>query len=245
MAARSRCRRRCPATWPSSALPISSTLNPDKRYRLIVFDWDGTLMDSTAGITVCIQEAARDMGLPVPPREAASHVIGLGLHDSLRSAVPSLPAEKYAAFVELYRKHFHARQEAMVLFPGVPEMLAELRNAGHLLAVATGKSRRGLDHALQVTGLAGCFEASRCADETESKPHPAMLLELMRELRLEAKDLLMIGDTSHDLGMAKSAGVDAVAVTYGAHEPASLLAFEPRACVANVVELRQWLTTNA
>lgn len=211
---------------------------------MIVFDWDGTLMDSTAGITLSIQEAARDMGLPVPGREAASHVIGLGLQDSLRAAVPSLPVEKYMDFVELYRKHFQAQQETMALFPGVADLLDQLRTDGHRLAVATGKSRRGLDHALQVTGLAGRFASSRCADETNPKPHPAMLLELMRELRLEAAELLMIGDTSHDLGMAKSAGVDAVAVAYGAHPEESLLALAPRACVSSVGELRQWLAAN-
>jgi len=215
------------------------------RYPLIVFDWDGTLMDSTAGITVAIQEAARDMGLPVPSREQASHVIGLGLHDSLRRAVPGLPGEKYAQFVDHYRKHFHAQQENMELFPGVRELLALLRGKGHRLAVATGKSRRGLDHALQATGLALAFTATRCADETNPKPHPAMLLELMSELALENRDLLMVGDTSHDLGMAQSAGVDAIAVGYGAHPIASLSALGPRACVASVAELRQWLTANA
>jgi phosphoglycolate phosphatase len=217
---------------------------PDRKYPLIVFDWDGTLMDSTAGITVSIQEAAREMGLPVPAREAASHVIGLGLQDSLRSAVPSLPPEKYMDFVALYRKHFNAQQEAMDLFPGVREMLEELCSREFKLAVATGKSRRGLDLALQATGIGAYFSATRCADETTPKPHPAMLLELMRELRFEAAELLMIGDTSHDLGMANSAGVDAVAVTYGAHPGAALRALAPRACVSSVVELRQWLAAN-
>jgi phosphoglycolate phosphatase len=217
----------------------------NRRYPLIVFDWDGTLMDSTAGITLAIQEAARDMGLPVPTREAASHVIGLGLHDSLRGAVPSLPFERYKDFVELYRKHFHAQQETMVLFEGVLEMLEELRSREHRLAVATGKSRRGLDHALQVTGLGAYFATTRCADETSPKPHPAMLLELMQECGFQARDLLMIGDTSHDLGMARSAGVDAVAVGYGAHPLASLSSWKPRASVDSVAELRQWLTKHA
>ena len=215
------------------------------RYRLIVFDWDGTLMDSTAGIALSIQEAAREMGLPVPDHGAASHVIGLGLHDSLRAAVPSLPMERYGDFVELYRKHFLAQQETMVLFPGVTEMLGELRERKHLLSVATGKSRRGLDHALQVTGLGTFFKTSRCADETKPKPDPAMLLELMGEHGLAAGDLLMIGDTSHDLGMAKSAGVDAVAVGYGAHSHESLTTWKPRGCVNSVAELRQWLMKNA
>jgi phosphoglycolate phosphatase len=215
------------------------------KYPLIVFDWDGTLMDSTAVITRAIQDSARDMGLPVPEREAASHVIGLGLHDALRTAVPSLAAEQYAAFVEHYRRHFLAQEEVMVLFDGVRELLAELRGKGHRLAVATGKSRRGLDRALQATGLLPLFDTSRCADETQPKPHPAMLLELMDEQKLHPEGLLMIGDTSHDLGMAKSAGVDAVAVCYGAHAGDSLRAWQPRGCVDSVGELRQWLTTHA
>ncbi len=215
------------------------------RYRLIVFDWDGTLMDSTAGIALSIQEAARGMGLPVPAREAASHVIGLGLQDSLRSAVPTLPADRYPDFVELYRKHFHAQQETMALFPGAMEMLEHLRSRGHQLAVATGKSRRGLDHSLQVTGLGEHFVASRCADETHPKPHPAMLLELMRHGGFAAQESLMIGDTSHDLGMAQNAGVDAVAVGYGAHSREALSALRPLACVNSIGELRQWLATNA
>jgi phosphoglycolate phosphatase len=214
------------------------------RYRLIVFDWDGTLMDSTAGIALSIQEAARDMGLPVPAYEAASHVIGLGLQDALRTAVPSLPDVRYPDFVDLYRKHFLAQQETMVLFPGVLELLDELRGRAHQLAVATGKSRRGLDHALQVTGLGSYFRTSRCADETRPKPHPAMLLELMRAHAVDPGEVLMIGDTSHDLGMAKSAGVDAVAVCYGAHPQESLLAWRPRGCVGSVGELRQWLAKN-
>jgi len=202
-------------------------------------------MDSTVGIALSIQEAARDMGLPVPARATASHVIGLGLHDSLRSAVPTLPAERYQDFVELYRKHFRAQQDSMALFPGVTELLEQLRARGHQLAVATGKSRRGLDHQLQLTGLVEHFVASRCADETNPKPHPAMLLELMIECGFEARDLLMIGDTSHDLGMAGSAGVDAVAVCYGAHSAESLLALAPRACLGSVRELQEWLTKNA
>jgi len=214
------------------------------RYPLIVFDWDGTLMDSTVGIALSIQEAAREMGLPVPEHAAASHVIGLGLHDSLRTAVPSLPPERYMDFVELYRKHFRAQQETMTLFPGVTGLLAGLRERGHLLAVATGKSRRGLDHALQMTGIGGHFVASRCADETHPKPHPAMLLELMTECGFDARELLMIGDTSHDLGMAGSAGVDAVAVCYGAHPAAALSALAPRACLGSVRELQEWLTKN-
>ena len=216
-----------------------------RRYPLIVFDWDGTLFDSAAVIAEGIQHAARDMGLPVPDREIASHVIGLGLGDSLRHAMPTLPAERYQEFLALYRGYFIEREDSLTLFAGVPELLSELKERGHRLAVATGKPRRGLDRALQSSGLGALFAATRCGDETQPKPHPAMLLELMDQLQLRASDLLMIGDTSHDLGMAKGAGVDAVAVSYGAHPHESLRAWQPRACVSSVVELRQWLTANA
>jgi phosphoglycolate phosphatase len=215
------------------------------RYRLIVFDWDGTLLDSAGGIAECIQEAARDLQLPVPARETASHVIGLGLQASLRTVVPSLPEDRYREFAEAYRRHFLARQGSMKLFPGIRDMLQELHAAGHRLAVATGKSRRGLDHALESTALRKVFAATRCADETDPKPHPAMLLELMQQLAAAPAQALMIGDTSHDLEMARSAGVDAVAVAYGAHPGAALRALAPRACVEDVAELRSWLTANA
>lgn len=213
------------------------------RYRLIVFDWDGTLLDSASGITESIQLAAADMSLPVPDRETASHVIGLGLHDSLRHAVPTLPESGYGEFIEHYRRHFLAREEAMTLFPGVPDLLRDLQSRGHRLAVATGKSRKGLDRALASTGLGPLFAATRCGDETRPKPDPAMLLELLRELESDAGSALMIGDTSHDLLMATNAGVDAVAVASGAHSAESLRALSPRACLPNVAELPAWLKT--
>jgi phosphoglycolate phosphatase len=216
-----------------------------RNYPLIVFDWDGTLFDSAAVITEGIRQAARDMALPVPDRETASHVIGLGLSDSLRHAMPTLQPERYQEFLALYRRYFLEREDSLTLFPGIPDLLLELKERGHRLAVATGKPRRGLDRALQSSKLGTLFDATRCGDETRPKPHPAMLLELMTELELERTELLMIGDTSHDLGMAQNAGVDAVAVSYGAHPEESLQALAPRACVSSVVELRQWLTANA
>jgi phosphoglycolate phosphatase len=215
------------------------------RYSLIVFDWDGTLIDSAAAIVECIQQAARDLDLPVPDRETASHVIGLGLHDSLRHALPSLEARRYGEFVARYREHFLAREDAMQLFPGVRELLERLRERGHWLAVATGKSRAGLERAMAASGLGVHFVASRCGDETNPKPHPAMLLELMREVGVAPPHSLMIGDTSHDLAMAKNAGVDALGVAYGAHPEASLRAAEPLDCLPSVEDLRQWLERNA
>src|SRR5229473_770526 len=202
-------------------------------YSLIIFDWDGTLIDSAGIIVQCIQQASADLGLEVPDRERASHVIGLGLHDALRHAVPGLPPERTAEFVERYREHFRAREHEMDLFAGMRELL-ELLHAEKVLGIATGKSRRGLDRSLEATGLKPYFRASRCADETHPKPHPAMLLELMDELAVQAEGALMIGDTSHDLDMARAAGVDALAVTYGAHAEEGLRSCQPRACVASV-----------
>jgi phosphoglycolate phosphatase len=213
-------------------------------YRLVVFDWDGTIIDSATTIAECIRDAAADLGLAVPTLEQARHVIGLGLHDALRGAVPDLPPERTPHFVERYREHFRAREDRMGLFAGMRELIEALHRK-KALGIATGKSRRGLDRALEATGLQRYFRASRCADETHPKPHPAMLLELMDELAVVPGEALMIGDTSHDLEMARAAGVDALAVTYGAHPEAGLRACAPRACVASVPELRQWLKANA
>lgn len=218
---------------------------PERRYALIVFDWDGTLIDSADAIVESIQAAAREMSLPVPEPARARHVIGLGLQDSLQHAVPSLPRAQYADFAERYRQHFVAREQALQLFPGVRELLERLAQRGHRLAVATGKSRRGLERALQASALGDYFAASRCGDETEPKPHPAMLHELLRELRTEAPRALMIGDTSHDLQMARRAGVDALGVTYGAHSAEALRVLAPLRCVASIEELRRWLEANA
>lgn len=212
-----------------------------QRYALLVFDWDGTIIDSASTIAECIQRAAADLGLQIPTREQASHVIGLGLHDALRHAVPGLPNERIPEFVERYREHFRAREHEMDLFAGMRELLESLQ-AEKVLGIATGKSRRGLDRSLEATGLKPYFRASRCADETHPKPHPAMLLELMGELDVPPEGALMIGDTSHDLEMARAAGVDALAVTYGAHAEQNLRSCEPRACVGSVQELSQWLT---
>jgi phosphoglycolate phosphatase len=213
------------------------------KYRLVVFDWDGTIIDSASAIAQCIRDAAADLGLPVPTRERASHVIGLGLHDALRGAVPDLPAERVSEFVARYRVHFLKSEDSMVLFDGMRELLDSLHKQ-RILGIATGKSRRGLDRALEATGLAPYFRASRCADETHPKPHPAMLLELMDQLGADREQVLMIGDTSHDLEMARAARVDCVAVTYGAHAEQGLRACSPKACVASVAELGTWLTSH-
>lgn len=214
------------------------------RYRLLVFDWDGTIIDSAATIAECIRDASRELGLEVPDRERATHVIGLGLHDAMRMAVPGLPAERYPEFVASYRKHFLERKGSMQLFGGMRQLLEDLSKE-HLLAIATGKSRRGLDHDLEFHSLKPLFAASRCADETNPKPHPAMLLEIIEELSCLKDEVLMVGDTSHDLEMARAAGVDALAVTYGAHAEEGLRACGPLGCLSSVTQLGQWLQTNA
>lgn len=216
-----------------------------KRFEFLVFDWDGTLMDSAGAIVASIQESCRDLGLPVPERERASHVIGLGLKDALSYAVPELPPSDYGRLAERYRYHYLARDPDIELFPGMREMLAGLKQRGYLLAVATGKTRVGLERVLEATRLKQYFDSSRCADETHSKPHPAMLQELMQELLIEPEATLMIGDTAHDLQMAVNAGVPALAVSYGAHPRDSLTALNPIACIDTPQELAPWLARNA
>lgn len=216
-----------------------------KRYDLIVFDWDGTLMDSAAAIVRAIQAASRDLGLPAPADADARHVIGLGLADALRHAVPGLAPERYPEMVERYRHHYLSRDHELVLFDGVEALIGDLAAAGHWLAVATGKSRVGLDRALGHSGLKERFHSSRCADECFSKPHPQMLEELMVEFGISPDRTLMIGDTSHDLQMAANAGVGALAVSYGAHPEEHLLGCDPLACLHSVEELSAWLKANA
>ncbi|MBI3286017.1 MAG: HAD-IIIA family hydrolase [Burkholderiales bacterium] len=216
-----------------------------KQFDLIVFDWDGTLMDSTATIVQCIQAAAKDLGLPVPHEDAASYVIGLALADAMQVVMPDVDPKYYPRMVERYRYHYLAKDHELPLFAGVREMLAELSQDGYFLAVATGKSRVGLSRALHTAKLLSVFDATRCADETFSKPHPAMLQELTRELGQDIKRTLMIGDTTHDLQMAGNAGAAALAVEYGAHDTASLLELNPIFSAKSVQELHQWLNKYA
>jgi phosphoglycolate phosphatase len=216
-----------------------------KNYDLIVFDWDGTVMDSTAVIVMSIQEAARDLGLPVPEAAIASHVIGLGLTDALRIAVPELQSADTQRMVARYVAHWRAHEDDLILFDGMPELLEDLKRRGHLLAVATGKSRAGLDRALAHGGIAHAFDWTRCADETQSKPHPQMLHDLMERFDVAPERTLMIGDTTHDSLMASNAGAHAVSVTYGAHPRQQLESLAPRAVLDSVAELSTWLNRHA
>ena len=216
-----------------------------KQFDLLVFDWDGTLMDSAGAIAFSIQAASRDVGLPAPSNSEARHIIGLGLNEAIAALFPELPRADYAALVERYRHYYLARDTEIPLFAGAAETIAALHGAGFLLAVATGKGRRGLDHVFEQTGLGPYFHTSRCADECFSKPHPCMLLEIMDELGVPQAKTLMIGDTSHDLQMASNAGVSSVGVSYGAHPREGLLALSPLVCADNFGELSRWLSDHA
>lgn len=216
-----------------------------KQFDFIVFDWDGTLMDSTATIVQCIQAAATDLGLPVPDRRAASHVIGLSLQKAMEAAIPDIDASFYPQIIERYRFHYLTQDHGITLFDGVREMLEDLARQGYFLAVATGKSRVGLNRALEVSGLKSLFDATRCADETFSKPHPAMLQELTNELGQEMNRTVMIGDTTHDLQLARNAGAAGIAVHYGAHTADDLHALQPLYAANSVAELHAWLNEHA
>lgn len=216
-----------------------------RRYDLIVFDWDGTLYDSTALIVRCIQAACKDLGVAVPNDRDASFVIGLALIDALRVAAPGLAEDRYPELARRYRHHYFNDVHEVTLFSGVPALLDALKARHHWLAVATGKSRTGLDEALHLSGLRSRFDATRTADETASKPHPQMLLELMREVAVEPERTLMIGDTTHDLLLARNAGADAVAVTYGAHPHEDLHPLNPVHAARSVADLHSWLLTHA
>jgi phosphoglycolate phosphatase len=224
---------------------VSSTSPRARQFDLIAFDWDGTLFDSTAIITRCIQLAVADVGGTVPSDKDASYVIGLGLMQALAHAAPDVPKEKYPELGARYKHHYVSHQHDISLFGGVLPMLRALRARQHLLAVATGKSRSGLNEALQAVELRGLFDATRTADETAGKPHPRMLHELMAELGVAPERVLMIGDTTHDLQLALNAGCASVGVSYGAHEPAAFVDLKPRSIVHSVAELHAWLVENA
>jgi phosphoglycolate phosphatase len=216
-----------------------------RRFDLIAFDWDGTLFDSTAMIVRSIQQACRDIGVAVPSDAAAAYVIGLGLHDALKHAVPGLPEQRYPELGLRYRHHYFASQHEVCLFEGTLAMLRDLKQRHHFLAVATGKTRRGLDEALGHTELRGLFDASRTADETFSKPHPRMLQELMAEFGVSPERALMVGDTTHDLQLAVNAGAASVGVSYGAHDHETFAPLNPLFVAHSTRELHDWLLCNA
>ena len=216
-----------------------------RRFDLIAFDWDGTLCDSTAIIVRCIQAAVCDVGGAMPSDEAASYVIGMGLMQALAHAAPDVPRERYTELGNRYRYHYLQHQNDLSLFAGVMPLLGALRDRGHLLTVATGKSRRGLNEALHTAQLRGMFDGSRTADETAGKPHPLMLQELMAEFDVAPERVLMIGDTTHDLQMAQAAGCASVGVGYGAHPTDEFARCAPLFVADSVADLHAWLESNA
>ncbi len=216
-----------------------------KQFDLLIFDWDGTLMDSAGAIVDSIQRACEDIGQPAPSDRDSRQIIGLGLMQALQTLLPDLPADAYPRLVERYRHHYLGRDEQIPLFDGVADGIRDLHERGFQLAVATGKSRLGLSRALDASGLGPWFSATRCADQTHSKPHPAMVLELLDELDTESARALVIGDTSHDLLMASNAGVASLGVTYGAHEAEDLHPHAPLALMNSFAEVHAWLNANA
>lgn len=213
--------------------------------QLIVFDWDGTLMDSEARIVACLRAAIDETGLPHLPDEALRNIIGLGLREALMTLYPEGTDQEHDALVLHYRNHFlDFNDTPSPLFEGADDLIRDLHAQGHFLAVATGKGRNGLDKVLEETALGQYFHYTRCADETHSKPHPQMLLDIMDWLGMDASDALMIGDTEFDLQMAQNAGVKSLGVSYGVHDKARLLACEPLACLDSVAEVSDWLNAN-
>jgi len=215
-------------------------------YRLIVFDWDGTLMDSEARIVACIQTAFHEMGEPPPSLDAARNVIGLGLDEAMAMLWPEASVAERRAVMDRYRTHFlGTNQTPSELFPGAYATLAWLNQREYLLAIATGKSRRGLNAILESTGLREAFHATRCADESASKPAPRMLQEIMAELGVTPSETLMVGDTEYDLQMAHNAGTGALVACYGVHARDRLLTYRPLGCLETLGELPNWLERSA
>lgn len=213
-----------------------------KQYALIVFDWDGTLMDSIDKIVNCFTAAISEMDLVHPGAEAVRNVIGLGMREAMDVLFPDMPIDRQDIFIDQYREHFlYRNQTEMLLFDGVRKGLKDLSDQGYLLAVATGKARRGLDRVLDETGLESMFVSTRCADEAISKPHPKMLQDLLQETDIAAEHSIMVGDTVYDLQMASNAGTDSLAVSYGVHERRRLLGCGPRDCLDSFRDVCQWL----
>ncbi|WP_346836460.1 HAD-IA family hydrolase [Microbulbifer sp. SAOS-129_SWC] len=208
---------------------------------LVILDWDGTVCNSEARIVSCMQRAAERVGLPVLAPEAVGDIIGLGLPEAIANLFPEAASDQRRQLGDLYSEEWlAARAEPLPLFDGVVATLDQLLSKGHQLAVATGKSRRGLNREFVDHGLGGLFVASRCADETASKPDPLMLNELLQETGCAVEDAVMVGDTVYDLEMATAAGMASVAVSYGVHHPERLATVKPRAIIDRFPELLQW-----
>ena len=212
-----------------------------EKIKLIVFDWDGTLMDSEAQIVACLHAAIADLGLEPMEDDTVKNVIGLGLREAIDTLVPGRDQKFHQTFVDYYRKYWF-QSEASVLFEGVREVLDTFRQQDLLLGVATGKARRGLERVLGETDLASCFHATRCADEAPSKPHQQMLLDIITKLDVLPKETLMVGDTEYDMEMATNAGVAKIAVRTGVHSEERLNRHAPLVCLERLIDMPMWLS---
>lgn len=222
-------------------LPMTTTA-PLKRYRLLVFDWDGTLIDSEAKIVATVHAVVDELGLPRVPGERIRNVIGLALPEAMAELFAVCSPDLRRHIVERYRYHFsHPKSPVSKLFSGAMMTLAHLRRAGYILCLATSKSREGLQQELELTDLGDYFTATRCADETRSKPDPLMLNQIMVQVGAKPRETLVIGDSDYDMAMARNAGTDAVALTCGAHSRERLLAWFPRACLDSILDIPHWL----
>ncbi len=212
-------------------------------YQLLVFDWDGTLMDSEHRIVTCMQAAARDIGQAVPQHRAVREIIGLGMNEAVERLFPEFGKEQRERFISVYRTHWLGNGvPASSLFPGAREVVEWALANDYLLAVATGKSRLGLDKVLEETGLDDCFHVTRCADEAFSKPHPQMLQDILVDLDTPPDQALVIGDSEYDMQMAANARVDAVGVLHGVHDSERLLASGASHILEDLPELPLWLS---
>lgn len=214
-----------------------------RKYDLVVFDWDGTLMDSEARIVACMQAAMRETGLPLLDAGAIRHIIGLGLYEAVSALYPQAVDDDLQRLMKAYRHHYLVVDNSpMTLFEGVAEVVRTLRERDIMLAVATGKSRAGLARALDESGIESYFYATRCAEETCSKPDPMMLNEIMLDLDVAPSRTLMVGDSIYDLQMAANAKVDALAVSYGVHHCDQLREHKPLGCIDTLPQLLEWVS---
>jgi len=231
-----------PAPSVIMAFLMAVPLFDPRSFRLLVYDWDGTLMDSIGSIVACTRTVMDELGLGGVSDDTIRGTIGLGLRETVDVLCPGSGNDVFMSILESYRKHWVATwRDRPVLFQGVRESLEELAEDGYLLAVATGKTRRGLEHALAQTGLGDLFHMTRTVDEAFSKPHPQMLLDILDELGVRPQAALMIGDTTYDLEMARNAGTAAVGVCSGSHCREELQSLEPLACLERAIEVRGWL----
>lgn len=225
---------------------MSRPATPPSRYRLLIFDWDGTLLDSIGAIVGCTRAALAELELPAVDDAEIRAVIGLGLRETVETICPGCDEETFWSIVRAYREHWLGGwDQRPTLFEGVERLLGDLAGRGHVLAVATAKGRHGLDNDLGRTGLTEVFETTRTVDEAPSKPNPGMIFDILEETGFAAQECLMIGDTVHDLQMASSAGVDSVAVSSGSVDRETLLDTVALTCLPSVLALPEWLAATS